>query len=590
MMNDDLYSGLDVPKKTKREREEEIKSRKESNETLNEEGTAKRRRKQHQPLDVSATITKLEGYMLVDKKFAKASALFCQLMLDRMTVESSEMFMKSLTKVIDEKGDVLSGKKEFQSLIETLDIKREVILSVEDAERNDRSQKLDMWKFLALTHAQLFTDDTYQFNKAAKVIKRRFDEIVSSKESQGVDKTMQRLHAEMMPVLRTLYNNRNKWWATTIVDSVLAVSTHHRLLFNEQDRVEIDKWTKVVQDRRNAPAIARSAGSEARRNIVATSVSKVSEAGAKIPVIASQTKSSVTMLALHCGLTRAALNIQATQLRTFASGNRNRLTWRQKAKIAERKRNPQPPRQQPRHRAHRQNFLVSPPVDDGKKWRVLSAGVLERLPIIQPDLKDWEVDFEVMLHEKSLREDQRLDEDFWFMEPGTKHITPEEAPWPNAEESSDELVGDGFHLAPRETEDDANNNRKSLNRALKGRVFLLVKSVQQDAKYPWFFPFGAKQDVEKMRDAAVRHVNDTVGNDLEVTPVGFGPVGYIKYLHENDPEFDGTKVFFYKSQHLTGDVILNLNKANDYVWVTRNELSEYLDPEIAEYIHKMVPP
>ncbi|RAW24480.1 hypothetical protein PC110_g19089, partial [Phytophthora cactorum] len=263
---------------------------------------------------------------------------------------------------------------------------------------------------------------------------------------------------------------------------------------------------------------------------------------------------------------------------------------RQKAKIEERKRNPPPLRQQPRQKAQRQNFLVSPPVDDGKKWRVLSAGVLERLPIVQPDLKDWEVDFEVMQHEKALREDQRLEEDFWFMEPGTKHITPEEAPWPNAEEDPEEIVGAGFHLAPRETEDDANNNRKSLNRALKGRVFLLVKNDQKDAKYPWFFPVGETQDAEKMRDAALRHVNETVGDEVEATPVGFAPMGYVKYLHENDSEFDGTKVFFYKSQHLDGDVALNQDKASDYLWVTRDELSEYLEPEIADYVQKMVPP
>ncbi|KAH7472340.1 hypothetical protein PRIC1_005203 [Phytophthora ramorum] len=294
------------------------------------------------------------------------------------------------------------------------------------------------------------------------------------------------------------------------------------------------------------------------------------------------------MFALRGSLTRAAPASQ--QLRAFASGQKKRLTWRQKAKIEERKRNPPPPRQQPRQKAQRQNFLVSPPADDGKKWRVLSASVLERLPVVQPDLKDWEVDFEVMQHEKALREDQRLEKDFWFMEPGTTHITPEEAPWPNEAEDPEEVVGAGFHLAPRETEDDASNNRKSLNRALKGRVFLLVKNDQKDAKYPWFFPLGDKQDAEKMRDSALRHVSETVGDELEATPVGNAPMGYVKYLHEDDAEFDGTKVFFYKSQLLYGDVALNQDKASDYLWVTRDELSEYLDPEIADYVQKMVPP
>jgi large subunit ribosomal protein L46 len=293
------------------------------------------------------------------------------------------------------------------------------------------------------------------------------------------------------------------------------------------------------------------------------------------------------MFALRGGLTRASAPAQ--QLRQFASARKPRPTWRQKAKAEERKRNPPPPRQAPRQRAKRQNFLVSPPVEDGKKWRVLSAGVLERLPVIQPDLKDWEMDFAVMKHEKALREDQRLEDDFWFMEPGTKHIQPEEAPWPNAEDDPEEIVGAGFHLAPRETEDDANNNRKSLNRALKGRVFLLVKN-HKDVKFPWFFPVGQKQDEEKMRDAALRLVNEAVGDEIEANPVGFAPMGYVKYLHDDDSEYDGTKVFFYKSQFLDGDVELNQDKASDYLWVTRDELAEYLEPEIADYIKKMVPP
>lgn len=176
------------------------------------------------------------------------------------------------------------------------------------------------------------------------------------------------------------------------------------------------------------------------------------------------------------------------------------------------------------------------------------------------------------------------------MEPGARHITPEEAPLPNAEEDPEEIIGAGFHLAPRETEDDLTNNRKSLNRALKGRVFLLVKNAAPDAKYPWFFPMGEKQDDEKMRDAAVRHLNKVAGQELEITPVGFAPMGYVSYLHENAADgFDGTKVFFYKSQVLRGDVQLNASEGQDYLWVTRDELVEYLDADIADYVKKIVP-
>lgn len=278
----DLYSGLELPTKTKRQREEEATITTETADNSKQNNEVKRHRVENQPLDLSATVAKLEGYMLLSKKFSKASALFCQLMENQLTVESSELFLKTISKVVDEKGETYSSKKEFQTLIETLDAKRDVVLCVEGSKRRERERQLDTWKFLAITHAQLFTDETYQFNKAAKVVKLRFEEIVSGKESKDDDERMRRLHAEIMPLLRTLYNMLNKSWATTIAESVLAAATRHRLLFNERDRVEVDKWTKGMQERRNAPAAVRSVGSEARRNIVAMSVSKASEANAKI--------------------------------------------------------------------------------------------------------------------------------------------------------------------------------------------------------------------------------------------------------------------------------------------------------------------
>eukprot|EP00644_Phytophthora_capsici_P000373 jgi/Phyca11/503735/fgenesh2_kg.PHYCAscaffold_4_\ len=87
----------------------------------------------------------------------------------------------------------------------------------------------------------------------------------------------------MMPLLRTLYSKLKVSWAVTIVEGVLALGTRNRMLFNEQDRLEIDSWTKGMQDRRNAPVIARSAASDARRNIVTAIGSKTNEAGAKVP-------------------------------------------------------------------------------------------------------------------------------------------------------------------------------------------------------------------------------------------------------------------------------------------------------------------
>ncbi|TDH71641.1 hypothetical protein CCR75_001761 [Bremia lactucae] len=281
----DLYSGLTLPKKTKRERLEEEKNKEKVGATAIENVMVKRQRMAEEPPDLRATVAKLERYMLISKKFAKASALYCQLIKTQLTIETSELFLTTLTNVIDEKGEFLSGQKDFQTLIETLDAKQNVLFSVKGAKLIERRQKLDTWKILAITHAELFTDETYQFNKAAKKVKHRFEEIVHNDQNRDEDIRKRRLHSELMPLLRTLYSKLSTPWATTIVESVLALGTRYRLLFTEQDRVEIDKWTKRMQDWRNAPAITRSAGSDARRNLVPAKTSKMAEAGAKVPGI-----------------------------------------------------------------------------------------------------------------------------------------------------------------------------------------------------------------------------------------------------------------------------------------------------------------
>ncbi|OQR84240.1 hypothetical protein ACHHYP_13683 [Achlya hypogyna] len=226
-----------------------------------------------------------------------------------------------------------------------------------------------------------------------------------------------------------------------------------------------------------------------------------------------------------------------------------------------------------------------PYVDDGKVYRLLCAPILERLPVILPDLEKWEEDYMRMKHKIELKTAQRLPKDFWFAEPGSVEVEPEDAPFLE-EWNEDELIGDGFQIAKRETEDDAANNRHSLNRALKQRVFLIV----QDADGKWFFPTTEKAPEETMKAAAFRELTSVVGPSLEAYPVGNAPMGYLKVMHDDIAGVDGTKIFFYKSQLSEGDVELNTKKAKDYLWVTQAELAEYLEADAAEYVKKIVPP
>lgn len=220
----------------------------------------------------------------MDKKFPKASKLFTQLIDEKLSAETKELFLAALTEMIDAKGNQWSGRQEFAALIKALLSKKAVLLGGEDS-KEPVETLLDRWQFLAVTHAQLFTDDTYQFVKAAKAVKLRLEQTLTLQTGDDDDKTsgvQEVLHSELMPPLRTIHSKLNVAWASSMVETVLAVCTRHRLAFRAADRETVDAWTKSVRDRRNAPTVSRSAASDARRNIVAIDAGNASQAKAKV--------------------------------------------------------------------------------------------------------------------------------------------------------------------------------------------------------------------------------------------------------------------------------------------------------------------
>lgn len=220
---------------------------------------------------------------LVDKKFPKASQLFAQLAAEKMDAQTRSLFMDALAEVIATKSDKWSGSKDLEALVQQIVSKHEALTAHEKitgAENTDDADRyatlVESWKLLAITHAQLFTDETYQFVKAAKVVKTRLESIApdrsrddpDSNRENDPDSEQEQELALVMPLLRTLFAKHTTSWARAMVESVLVVATQKRLRFSAVHREEVDEWTTTIQGRRSAPAVARSAASDARRNIV----------------------------------------------------------------------------------------------------------------------------------------------------------------------------------------------------------------------------------------------------------------------------------------------------------------------------------
>ena len=227
---------------------------------------------------------------------------------------------------------------------------------------------------------------------------------------------------------------------------------------------------------------------------------------------------------------------------------------------------------------------LSSDVSSSITWTFKSAAIIERLPMIMPDQPKWSIDFEEMQNQLNFHR--------YIREPSNRqeHNNEDSSIAPTPLKIEDVLVEDGnnikLHLSPRETEDDANDLRTSLNRCLKERLYLIVKKKNR-TEFAWRFPTSERQEGVKMRDMALSAAKDAVGKKMDLNPIGFGPMGHMSYLHNDN---SGSKVFFYKSQHYQKRKMnLNVKEYEEFKWVTRTQLGEYLTPAHFEYLQCILP-
>ncbi|KAK1272511.1 hypothetical protein QJS04_geneDACA007852 [Acorus gramineus] len=206
--------------------------------------------------------------------------------------------------------------------------------------------------------------------------------------------------------------------------------------------------------------------------------------------------------------------------------------------------------------------------------KLVTAVLFERLPVVLPKINPAIYAFE----EFSLRWNNLFRRKF-----------------PDEVLSRSEARGKGdyqieYTPAPRITEADKTNDRKSLQRALDSRLYLLLYGSTYgapDGKPVWHFPEKAYENEETLRKCAEAALNSVVGDLSDMYFVGNAPMAHmVVQPKEETPEVSPFKRFFFKSQVLGRDKY-TVGKCEDYVWVTKDELMEYL-PEHTELLDKMI--
>jgi large subunit ribosomal protein L46 len=209
----------------------------------------------------------------------------------------------------------------------------------------------------------------------------------------------------------------------------------------------------------------------------------------------------------------------------------------------------------------------------GMEWKIDCALIVERLPVVFPDMAPWEKDWENLRdYLDSFGKDYPKELNLGDRLPMGTFLTDEEL---------FAQLPEGYKPAPRVTEADENGDVKTLKRRLMERVYFLV---QKDGR--WTFPVVALKEDETFMDASKRAVVETVGEKMDIYYVSTCPLAVdMSILTEEERAkvgVYGTKTFFMKVQHDEFDASLG-KEYEDYAWLTRGEITDRMKEQDGDH-------
>jgi len=243
-------------------------------------------------------------------------------------------------------------------------------------------------------------------------------------------------------------------------------------------------------------------------------------------------------------------------------------------------------------------------------WLLKSTAVVERPPIVLPDMPDWKREFleiQASLEYYKLRD----------YPPGIGVPHP-------SEPDEDDMVSDQnedsdgeqvmkYEPAPRVTQADEDNDLRSMERALPESLYLVVK---QKSTGTWAFPQTTVKEDEMLGKAAQRAIDETCSELPELfhfhrQPFGFIPIAFDEPTQQQLGAY-GAKLFFYNAQvvnpyekwaphvgdgnkedfNMQGVTLRPDGDYDEMAWLTKAELSERMRdpsaPDLPEYLLGML--
>ncbi|XP_036591651.1 39S ribosomal protein L46, mitochondrial [Trichosurus vulpecula] len=236
----------------------------------------------------------------------------------------------------------------------------------------------------------------------------------------------------------------------------------------------------------------------------------------------------------------------------------------------------------------------------GSPWRLLGALCLQRPPIVSQPLTPLQVEMAELLRQIEVEKSRYSDHEIRALEE-TRRLERKKADIYDSDDDDDDkdilLAQDledtweqtflQFKPQPRVTEADQKNDRTSLHRKLDQNLVLLVKEKLGDQE-TWILPHAEWQAGETLRGTAERALATLSQNSVEAKFLGNAPCGYYKFKFPQAFRTEnsiGAKVFFFKALLQSGN-LSQAKKKEDYVWVSKEELGDYLKPKYLAQVRR----
>ncbi|XP_053318373.1 39S ribosomal protein L46, mitochondrial [Spea bombifrons] len=235
--------------------------------------------------------------------------------------------------------------------------------------------------------------------------------------------------------------------------------------------------------------------------------------------------------------------------------------------------------------------FVSPAGGGASPWRLHGAVCLRRPAVVSQSKSPIQQEVAELLQQVELEGSLYADHELRLMEDRERLRRKQSNTYDSDDEEEDKEIvltqdledmweqkSKQIKTAPRVTEADKKNDKSSLNRKLDSNLVLLVKEKISNEEV-WMFPQMEWQIGETMRQTAERALSTLSEDHIKAHFLGNAPCGFYKYKFPKSIRTEdtmGAKVFFFKALLKSGD--LPPKKKKEYVWVSKDELKDYLKP------------